>query len=199
MAQFHALTRDLKQNRTSYTFEVLLNQSLENIKQFISPGAEEMQFLITTKTLLETKVLNADTSKIRKGIVHLDIWFDNLNISGTNKITLFDFDFCGNGWLCLDIAYYILQLHSIEKDDIARAEKMEAFYSGYETVEKISDEERRLIPVLGVCLYYFYLGVQCKRFDNWSNTFLNEVYLKRFITILIKGYYERTKLNKNGA
>jgi Ser/Thr protein kinase RdoA (MazF antagonist) len=32
-----------------------------------------------------------------------------------NKVTIFDFDFCGNGWLCLDIAYYILHLHNIEK------------------------------------------------------------------------------------
>jgi len=52
--------------------------------------------------------------------------------------TLFDFDFCGNGWLCLDIAYYILQLHSTEKDETNRAEKMAAFYEGYQTVEEIS-------------------------------------------------------------
>jgi Ser/Thr protein kinase RdoA (MazF antagonist) len=126
--------------------------------------------------------------------VHLDIWFDNLNISDNNTITLFDFDFCGNGWLCLDIAYYILQLHSTEKDETERAEKMASFYRGYQTIEKISDEEKRIIPTLGVCLYYFYLGVQCSRFHNWSNTFLNEVYLKRFITVLIKSYYEKSVL-----
>lgn len=107
--------------------------------------------------------------------------------------TLFDFDFCGNGWLCLDIAYYILQLHSTEKDETNRAEKIAAFYEGYQTVEEISDEEKLLIPALGVSLYYFYLGVQCSRFDNWSNTFLNEAYLKRFITVLVKGYYEKNK------
>jgi Ser/Thr protein kinase RdoA (MazF antagonist) len=152
-----------------------------------------MQFLLTTLPLLEKELLNADSNHLRRGIVHLDIWFDNLNISDNNEITLFDFDFCGNGWLCLDIAYYILQLHSTEKDETERAEKMEAFYKGYETIEKISDEEKRLIPALGVCLYYFYLGVQCSRFDNWSNTFLNEVYLKRFISVLIKGYYEKPK------
>ena len=193
MAQIHRHTRDLEQKRITYTSDILLNQSLDNIRQFLSYDSDEMQFLIKTQPLLEKELLNADTHLLRKGIVHLDIWFDNLNISDKNEITLFDFDFCGNGWLSLDIAYYIMQLHNTEKDENERAVKMKAFYRGYETVENISDEEKRLIPMLGVCLYYFYLGVQCKRFDNWSNTFLNEVYLKRYITVLIKNYYETTK------
>lgn len=191
MAQFHSITNGLSQKRITYTPDILLNQPLEYIRQFLSEATEEMQFLIATRPLLEKALLSANERLLRKGVVHLDIWFDNLNISDNNDITLFDFDFCGNGWLCLDIAYYILQLHSTEKDETARAEKIEAFYNGYETIEKISDEERRLIPTLGVCLYYFYLGVQCMRFDNWSNTFLNEVYLKRFIAVLIKSYYEK--------
>jgi Ser/Thr protein kinase RdoA (MazF antagonist) len=193
MAQIHNLTKDLKQNRTSYTSDILLNNSLDNIKQFLSTDIEEMQFLMSTKALLETEILNANSNLIRKGVVHLDIWFDNLNISDTNKITLFDFDFCGNGWLCLDIAYYIMQVHNTEKNETERTEKINAFLKGYETTQEISNEEKRLIPTLGVCLYYFYLGVQCKRFDNWSNVFLNEVYLKRYITVFIKGYYETTK------
>lgn len=199
MAQIHNQTKDLEQKRITYTSDILLNQSLDSIRQFLSDSTDEMQFLITTQPLLENELSNAETHLLREGVVHMDIWFDNLNISDNNKITLFDFDFCGNGWLCLDIAYYIMQLHNTEKDENERAGKMKAFYSGYETVEKISDEEKRLIPILGVCLYYFYLGVQCRRFHNWSNTFLNEVYLKRYITVFIKNYYETTKRNKNCA
>lgn len=192
MAKIHHTTKGMELKRITYLPEILLNQSLSAIQSFLSEETEEMQFLIATRPILEKELLNADHRLLRKGIVHLDVWFDNLNISDENKVTLFDFDFCGNGWLCLDIAYYILQLYSTEKDEIERSEKIKAFYKGYETVEKINDEEKRLIPVLGVCLYYFYLGVQCSRFENWSNTFLNEVYLKRFISVLIKGYYEKT-------
>jgi Ser/Thr protein kinase RdoA (MazF antagonist) len=192
MAQMHSLTKDLQQARITYTSDVLLNKSVDYIKEFLSGDTEEMKFLLKTKSTLETEILNADVNAIRSGIVHLDIWFDNLNISNDGKITLFDFDFCGNGWLCTDIAYYILQLHNTEKNELERNEKMNAFYRGYESIQKISSEEKRLIPVLGVCLHYFYLGIQCKRFDNWSNTFLNDVYLKRYITVLIKSYYKTT-------
>ncbi|MDN3656207.1 phosphotransferase [Ferruginibacter paludis] len=193
MAQMHRVTNGLEQRRTNYNTETLLHKPLKKIAAFLAEETTEMQFLRITQSLLKQELFNASTRYMRKGIVHLDIWFDNLNISNHNEITLFDFDFCGNGWLCLDIAYYILQLHSTEKDEKQLTEKLAAFYKGYEAVEMISDEERRLIPYLGVCLYYFYLGVQCSRFDNWSNTFLNEVYLKRFVTILIKGYWEKIK------
>lgn len=196
MAQIHKVTNNLSQKRINYNAETLLKQSLENIKEFLSEETEEMQFLQTTLLLLEKELLGADEVSLRKGIVHLDIWFDNLNISEKNEITLFDFDFCGNGWLCLDLAYYIMQLHSTEKDEAERDKKIEAFYNGYQSVEQITIEEKRLIPTLGICLYYFYLGVQCKRFDNWSNTFINDVYLKRFISVLIKGYHEKTILTK---
>jgi len=199
MAQIHRLTKGLDQQRITYTPHTLLHLPIENIRQFLSDETDEMKYLLSIRPLLEKELLNADNQLLRKGIVHLDIWFDNLNITDKNQITLFDFDFCGNGWLCLDIAYYILQLHNIEKDENELAQKIEAFYSGYEAVQTITNEERRLVPTLGVCLYYFYLGVQCNRFDNWSNTFLNEVYLKRFITVLIQSYYERTKQVKSSA
>lgn len=194
MGKIHKITNKLELNRITYSSEILLHQSLNHIKNFLSGETEEMQFLIATQPILEKELQNADNSLLRKGIVHLDIWFDNLNISDENQVTLFDFDFCGNGWLCLDIAYYILQLYSTEKDDVERSKKINAFYKGYEAIEKISPEEKRLIPILGVCLYYFYLGVQCNRFENWSNIFVNEVYLKRFISVLIKGYYEKNEL-----
>lgn len=194
MAKIHILSKDFALKRITYTPEVLLTESLKNIKPFLPDDTEEMQFLITTKPILEKELSAANNNFLRKGIVHMDIWFDNLNISNNNEVTLFDFDFCGNGWLCLDIAYYILQLHSTEKNEVERAEKMKAFYNGYETIEKITSEEKRLIPFLGVCMYYFYLGVQCNRFENWSNTFLNEVYLKRYITVLVKAYYDKAKV-----
>ncbi|MBL4675229.1 MAG: phosphotransferase [Mucilaginibacter sp.] len=132
----------------------------------------------------------ADTTKLRTGAVHMDIWFDNLNINIDGNVTLFDFDFCGNGWLCLDIAYYILQVYSTEKVEFERDEKLKSFFEGYESVTTINDEEKRLLPMLGVSMYYFYLGIQSQRFDNWSNVFLNETYLKRFITVLVRKYFD---------
>lgn len=191
MARLHQITYNQKLNRVNYTPEVILIDSLKQLTNFLSHDSEEMQFMLSAQNYLLQEFQNADTSQIRQGIVHLDIWFDNLNITDENEVTLFDFDFCGNGWLALDISYYIMQLHNIEKYEVTDYQpKVDSFIQGYESITRISDEEKRLFPALGVSLYFFYLGIQCQRFDNWSNSFLNENYLKRFINGLVKRYFD---------
>lgn len=195
MAQLHQVTHNQKSDRVDYTPEVILIDSLKQVTAFLPADTEEMKFMQSAQNYLLQEFQNADTTQMRKGIVHLDIWFDNLNITKENKVTLFDFDFCGNGWLALDIAYYVMQLHNIEKYELTDYQpKVEHFIKGYESITRISNEEKRLLPMLGVSLYFFYLGVQCQRFDNWSNSFLNESYLKRFINGLVKRYYDIYKL-----
>jgi Ser/Thr protein kinase RdoA (MazF antagonist) len=195
MARIHKLTYNLQLDRIHYTPEVILTDSLHKVSAFLKNDTDEMSFMRSAQAYLLQQFKHADTSLIRQGVVHLDIWFDNLNVTTDNQVTIFDFDFCGNGWLCLDIAYYILQLHNIEKYEPKDYQpKVGSFLKGYGSVTPISAEEQRLIPMLGVSLYFFYLGVQCQRYDNWSNAFLSENYLKRFINGLVKRYYEMYNL-----
>ncbi|TWR26460.1 phosphotransferase [Mucilaginibacter pallidiroseus] len=188
MARMHQT--DMELARVHYTPKVLLQDPFRYLNNFLSADTEEMQWMQSTQKVLLDILAKADFTQLRVGPVHMDIWFDNMNITDDGHINIFDFDFCGNGWQCLDIAYYVLQLHSTEKDEAERQAKKEGFLSGYESITKISDEEKRLLPALGVSMYFFYLGVQCQRFDNWSNVFLNEMHLKRFINLLVKKYYD---------
>ncbi|RFZ92018.1 aminoglycoside phosphotransferase [Mucilaginibacter conchicola] len=190
MAQMHQLTEGLTLQRVTYTADVMLQQSLQQLKKYLPADTEEMQWMLSTQKILLGLWNNVDTDKVRTGAVHMDIWFDNLNVTADGKVTLFDFDFCGNGWLCLDIAYYVLQVYSTEKVEAYRDEKLKSFFEGYESITIISEEEKRLLPMLGVSMYYFYLGIQSQRFENWANVFLNETYLKRFITVLVKKYFD---------
>ncbi|SOD93710.1 phosphotransferase enzyme family protein [Spirosoma fluviale] len=195
MARFHQLTHNLTQNRVTYTPQRLLVDSLAQLPLFLSPETDEMKFMLETQQYLLREFAGIDTTKTRRGTVHLDIWFDNLNIDRDEQITLFDFDFCGNGMLCLDLAYYILQIHSTEADVNEFRQKKDSFLAGYESITALSDEEKRLLPMLGLSVYFFYLGVQMQRFDDWSNTFLNELYLTRFINLRIKRWADFNELN----
>jgi Ser/Thr protein kinase RdoA (MazF antagonist) len=189
MANMHQVTDMLQVKRTSYTSEVLFLESLQHIRKFLSYDSAEMAFMRSVQAWLATEFNKIQTHELRKGVVHLDIWFDNLN-NDEGKITLFDFDFCGNGWLCLDVAYYIMQVFYTERDETICREKVDSFLSGYESITPLSEEEKRILPMLGVSLYFFYLGVQCRRYDNWSNVFLSEHYLKRYINFIIKRYMD---------
>jgi Ser/Thr protein kinase RdoA (MazF antagonist) len=196
MAEMHLLTRGFTLKRITYTEKELLVDSLAQLGRFLSDDTTEMQYMKSVQEYLITELQNADQGQLRHGAVHLDLWFDNMNITAEGDITFFDFDFCGNGWLCLDMAYYMLQIHSTEKEDDERERKTAQFLQGYESVTPVSDEEKRLIPMLGVCLYFFYLGIQSQRYDNWSNVFLNEIYLKRFINLLLKKYFDHHQLGQ---
>lgn len=195
MARLHLVTNNQKLNRVTYTPKLILVDSLKQISNFLKEDTEEMNFMRSAQKYLMNEFENVDSSQIRQGIVHLDIWFDNINVTAENEITIFDFDFCGNGWLCVDIAYYIMQLHNVEKYESKDYQpKIDSFINGYESISPISNEEKRLFSMLGISLYFFYLGIQCQRYDNWSNTFLSENYLKRFINGLVKRYYDIYKL-----
>lgn len=190
MADFHKVTVNEHLDRITYTPETLLVDSMEQLTKFVSADTEEMDFMRSTLRYLLHQLENADQAQLRKGIVHMDMWFDNMNIAKDSTITLFDFDFTGNGWLCLDIAYYLMQLYVVEPVPQELSSKSEAFLEGYESVTALSDEEKRLLPILGVCLMIFYLGVQCRRFDDYSSIFLSETYLKRYISQRIKKFFD---------
>ncbi|NBA87439.1 phosphotransferase [Emticicia sp. CRIBPO] len=196
MAQMHKVTHDLSLKRVNYGTETLLSEPLKYISQFLSAEADEMGFLLSTREVLLKHIREANTDEIRKGIIHTDIWCDNLNILNNEEVTLFDFDFCGNGWLVQDVAYYILQIKSTEKVNEEYKEKKAWFLKGYESVTPLTATEKSLIPTLAMSCYYFYLGIQCRRYDNWSNVFLNENYLKRFISILLKGWFDYNEMDK---
>ena len=194
MARFHQFTQGLYLERVTYTSEKLLFDSLQHFFGFLPDDTPEVTFIRQTQQYLYEQLEKVDTSQVRQGVVHLDIWFDNLNILNEEDITIFDFDFCGNGWQCLDVAYYIMQIHSTEADENEDKLKTESFLKGYESVTPLSNEEKRILPTLGECIYLFYLGIQCQRFNNWSNTFINEVYLKRFINLRIKRWFDYNNL-----
>jgi len=195
MAGIHRLTLNYKLERISYTEDSLLISPFPRLRNFLSENSEEMAFMKSLQQQLLSELRSADQTKLRKGAVHLDIWFDNLNVNAQDEITLFDFDFCGNGWLCLDIAYYLMQLHVIEINEERYTAKLQSFLKGYESVTTINDQEKNLLHTLGVSLYFFYLGIQCERFENWSNVFLNETYLKRYIAARVKKYADYQQFN----
>ncbi|KYP13237.1 MAG: hypothetical protein A1D16_05800 [Flavihumibacter sp. CACIAM 22H1] len=188
MARFHELTKGKKIEREHYDLARLLHQPFQTIALYLSAEAEEMNYLKELASRLEHELSEA-APFLRNGVVHLDIWFENFVITADQQLILFDFDFCGNGWPGLDLAFYSMQVHNSERYEAALYEpNLQAFLEGYQSVLEIPAIERKLLPQLGLALFIFYLGIQCQRFENWSNTFLSEDYLKRFINGLIRRY-----------
>jgi len=180
MAKIHTITAGKKINRVHYNSDVLLHQAYHQMTSFFSEDLEEMQYLKKIGAQISSSFKEADWSEDQQGIVHLDIWYDNLSVNNENEITIFDFDNSGNGALILDVAYFCKQLFFIEADKKEYELKVQSFLDGYQKTRNLSDQEIKLIPEAGASIFMFYLGVQAQRFD-WSNIFFTENYLKMFV------------------
>ncbi|QHC85099.1 aminoglycoside phosphotransferase [Empedobacter brevis] len=180
MAKIHNVTATKKINRINYNSDVLLYKAYEKLNLFFSENLDEMIYLKQISSKIANRFEKIHLSEDQKGIVHLDIWYDNLSVNKENEITIFDFDNCGNGSLILDIGYFCKQLFFIETDKNEYETKVESFLNGYKKVRNLSEKELDLIPEAGASIFVFYLGIQAQRFD-WSNIFLTENYLKMFV------------------
>lgn len=181
LAKVHKSTENYTLNRINYNSKTLLVESLPRTKQFFQKDSEEITFLETLSDFLKIKFENLKEQNLRNGVVHLDVWFDNMHIDENNEVTFFDFDFCGNSWLCLDISYFLFQLFSTHLNENEYKIKADSFIKGYETEIEITKEERELLPYACLAIMVYYISIQCGRFDYWTNIFLNEHHLKRFV------------------
>lgn len=176
MAKIHNITLNKTIERISYGQKSLLKLPYEHLKHFFSETLPEMEFIKEFGSTFK----DSDFEPTQYGVVHLDIWYDNMSIANEKDITLFDFDFCGNGSQILDVGYFCTQLFHIESDKQQYELKKESFLEGYQSKRPLSDKELKLIPQAGASVFVFYLGVQAQRFD-WSNIFLSENYLKMYV------------------
>lgn len=183
MAKMHVTTDGMTLERTHYNAKTLLVDAFEKFNSYLPVHSDEMKLMQSVRQYLLKEFEGVKTDKIRSGAIHLDIWADNLHIDDSMNIHLFDFDFCGNGWLCFDISFYLLMLQSNEPIEGEYRKKSESFLKGYESVAGISDEERRILPAAAAALCFFYLGVQSERF---ATVFFNEEHLKRYVNFRIK-------------
>lgn len=181
LAKVHQSTENFGLMRISYDARNLLKNPVLRTKEFYSTNIGEIEFLENLSAFLTLKMENTDRQKMRYGAVHLDVWFDNLHIDNEKEITFFDFDFCGNGYLCFDISYFLFQLFATHLNEEEYQEKADSFIKGYGTVTEISRPEQDFLPFACLLIMTYYISVQCDRFDYWTNIFLNEDHLKRMV------------------
>ncbi|MDN3665078.1 phosphotransferase [Algibacter miyuki] len=176
MGKFHSVTQNKTINRIQYNKNSLFELPFQKLSKYFSEDLPEMEFIKT----IEATFQDSDFKNTKQGTVHLDIWYDNMSVANQTDITLFDFDFCGNGSQILDIGYFCKQLFHIETDKNIYEIKKDSFLEGYQKTNTLSEKELKLLPKAGLAVFIFYLGIQAQRFD-WSNIFLSENYLKMYL------------------
>ena len=181
MAKIHQLTINKKIDRKNYNDKTLVNWAFELAKKNFSESSNEMKYFERAASKISSEFRNAESDSLRYGTIHLDMWYENMKIKNDSEITIFDFDNCGNGWLFLDIAYSLMLIYRNEPIKEVFEKKRNSFYEGYESITSISSEEKRLIPYGGLAIWLHYTGIHIERFNDFSNHFLSEEFLKYWI------------------
>ncbi|MBQ0768668.1 MAG: phosphotransferase, partial [Bizionia sp.] len=181
MAKMHQFTKDKTVDRKQYSTESLVGWAFRKAKGRFLESSYEMNYFAEANKIISIEFKQADSSKIRQGVVHLDLWYENMKVVNDTEFIFFDFDNCGNGWLFLDIAYSLMLIFRNEPNKDTFKKKLNSFYKGYESIIAVSTEEKRLVPYGGLAIWLHYTGVHVERYNDFANHFLSEDFLKYWI------------------
>ena len=126
--------------------------------------------------------------KFSYGICHYDYMPKNFHLDPNDRLTIFDFDWAGYGYLANDLMVLCFQYFFVQNAGMITREEADRCLSlilqGYQQVRAITPAELKAIPHLGAMFLIFGLGFYEDNFDDFSNTFLTPRFIRdrvRFI------------------
>jgi Ser/Thr protein kinase RdoA (MazF antagonist) len=149
------------EDRWTFDTETTLLRPLRQLEPYYKELEEEYSWLNGAVGQAANRLAGVDNTVVSKGYCHFDFLPKNFHFDGT-KITFFDFDFMGYGWLVYDLASFWQHLQlEIYAGRMKQEEADSQFYiflSSYRQVRALSDEELALIPYLSLGFWLFYMG-----------------------------------------
>lgn len=195
MAKVHNLTAglDLPFYRKEYNIQTTLLDPVEIIKPAFSRLSAEYEYLKNTVNDVVTAMNELNLKQFSYGYCHYDFLPKNFHFEGDHKLTFFDFDFVGKGYLVNDLASFLVHyfLENVAgKISIVEVRRCFAvFIAHYRKVRPVTDDELHAIKYFGFAFWIFYFRFHYENFDDWSNIFFNEKFIKGRVG-LIKQWVE---------
>jgi len=192
MAKLHILasTAKLTYLRKKYTTETTITEPIKIIKPAFKGMEVGYEYLVKTADFVLNKLSKLNIEKFSYGYCQYDFLPKNFHFEGDEKLTFFDFDFAGQGYLINDIAtFYIHFFLDVYTGKMSREEadrSFNVFLEAYRKVKSVSDEEVNSIKYFGFGFWIFYFGFHQENFDDWSNVFFTPNFIKGRIELIKK-------------
>lgn len=161
--KIHSLTNDRSFGVTAHNYDI--EAQFENTFRILKPvlinHTEQYNYLVQLKADFINMFNSIDKTELRTGICHGDLQAENFHITLDDQFTFFDFDFFGSGYLAYDIGVFIWYDHKNKTPEI-----INAFLKGYQTQEKLSSTELKLLPYFSTLRALFQMTLYCKISDG---------------------------------
>ena len=147
VAKMHKITKQFKINRKN-------DLSINSWRQlFNSVKAECSKIHKDLPSLIETNLIDVEKNwpkNLPSGIIHADLFSDNIFFENDKFSGLIDFYFSCNDFYALEIAicFNALCFDGLQNNLSFNVTKAKKFIDGYDSIRKIKDEEKMNIKVL---------------------------------------------------
>lgn len=176
MAIMHNITSnvELKHNRKELNLNSLLLKPIKRIEPAFKGLEDEYLYLQQTANYIATRLQELDLSSFSYGYCHYDLLPVNFHFQDNKKITFFDFDHLGKGYLINDLVsfytHYFLQMmfNRITHEEVNLA--FNIFITNYRKTRSLATIELEAIPYFGFAFWIFYIDFDYNHFDNRSST-----------------------------
>ena len=165
IAQMHLVTKNINLSRKNSMGIINLDPLLKSIKFRSNKFSNLEKFLVNN--LKEIK--KNWPKKLPKGIIHGDLFIDNIFFNKNKLSGIIDFYFAANDYFMYEIAICINALCFDNKKSKFKInkQKIKSLIKGYESIKKISLTEKKSLNILcrGAAMRYF-----LTRLYDYSNT-----------------------------
>ena len=180
VASIHNQTKDFttEYKRKNLDLEYLVKRSLKVIEPFLT--IEQKNYLTLVQEKIETKISQLVTEKTELVACTGDVNTRNFHITKNNKITLFDFDQCGYGQRAFEIGKFFSSQHFHK----SKKEITQAFLQGYESVYKLSIEEKKAIHYFEIASVLWVMSIRVDNVNKVGHMTLGSEYWVQRIGII---------------
>lgn len=161
--KIHSITKGLVTENAAqiYDIDFQLNKTLDVIKPILDGFEEEYNYFNQLKADFQNTFSEITKEELVSGICHGDLQAENIHFTQENKLTLFDFDFMGTGYLVYDIGVFIWYDHKNKPKEI-----IDSFIAGYESERKLTMTEKKLLPYFSTLRALFQMTIYCELNDG---------------------------------
>lgn len=192
MAILHTISEKiaLKNHRKEYNTATTLSEPLKVIQPAFKNLPEEYAYLTETTAFVIAQMEKLPLHDFSNGHCQYDFLPKNFHYVGNDALTFFDFDFAGKGYLINDITTFFIHYFfdvTIGKRSREEADRcFKVFIDAYRELKPVSDVELKSMKLFGYGFFMFYFGFHQENFDDWSNSFFTERFVKDRVGIIKK-------------
>lgn len=178
LAQVHHETDFFKSSHAR--FELNLGHLLdEPFRAFQQPMLEYNADVAYVESWISWLKQHLDVAHLDVGFCHGDPHDWNAHWSDVHGLTLFDFDCCGRGYRCYDLAVFLWNLQVNYKNDVD--ENWAAYLDGYTAIRPLDETDLHHIPLFVVARRIWLAGMYAVNHDLFGLDTVNEHFFEAFI------------------